>query len=58
MRIGTLFPIGFLANPEITQQDPSGATPIDVQNDFVSHSAGHDPIYTLDRYLMLEGRGD
>ena len=47
-------PIGFLANPEITQWDLSGATPIDVQNDFVSLAAGHDPIYTLDRYLMLE----
>lgn len=47
-------PIAFLANPEITQWDLSGSTPIDVQNDFVRLAAGHEPIYTLDRYLTLE----
>ena len=46
-------PIGFLANPEVTQWDLSGPTPIDVQNDFVQLAAGHDPIYTLDRYVTL-----
>ena len=47
-------PIGFLADPEVRQWDLSGSTPIDVQNDFVRLAAGHDPIYTLDRYLTLE----
>lgn len=47
-------PIGFLANPEITQWDLSGATPIDVQDDFVRLATGMEPIYTLDRYLTLE----
>ena len=47
-------PIGFLANPGVTEWTLSGATPIDVQNDFVSLAAGHDPIYTLDRYVTLE----
>ena len=47
-------PIGFLANPEITQWDLSGSTPIDVQEDFVRLATGLGPIYTLDRYLTLE----
>ncbi len=47
-------PIGFLANSEITEWDLSGETPIDVQEDFVSLATGHEPIYTLDRYLTLE----
>ena len=47
-------PIGFLANPEITEWDLTGSTPIDAQNDFVRLAAGHDPIYTLDRNLTLE----
>ena len=47
-------PIGFLANPEITEWDLSGPTPIDVQEDFVRLATGLGPIYTLDRYLTLE----
>ena len=47
-------PIGFLANSDIRKWDLSGATPIDVQNDFVTLATGHDPIFTLDRYLTLE----
>ena len=46
--------IGFLADPEITQWDLSGSTPIDVQDDFVRLATGLEPIYTLDRYLNLE----
>ena len=47
-------PLGFLVNPEITQWNLSGSTPIDVQNDFVALATGHEPIYTLDRYLELK----
>ena len=46
--------IGFLADPDIVYWDLSGATPIDVQDDFVRLATGLDPIYTLDRYLTLE----
>ena len=47
-------PLGFLANPEVVEWDLSGATPIDVQEDFVRLATGLGPIYTLDRYLTLE----
>lgn len=47
-------PLGFLADPEVTEWDLSGTTPIDVQEAFVELATGHDPIYTLDRYVKLE----
>ncbi len=47
-------PIGFLTNPDITEWDLSGSTPIDVQDDFIWYATGRDPIYTLDRYVTLK----
>ncbi len=47
-------PIGFLANEEVKDWSLFGGTPIDVQDEFVQFATGHDPIYTLDRYLDLE----
>ncbi len=47
-------PIGFLANSDVKDWTLSAGTPIDVQEAFVSLATGHDPIYTLDRYMSLE----
>ena len=47
-------PLGFLVNDTITQWDTTTGTPIDVQDSFVTLATGHEPIYTLDRYLDLE----
>ena len=47
-------PLGFLVNDTIRQWDTTTGTPIDVQDSFVALATGHEPIYTLDRYLDLE----
>lgn len=47
-------PLGFLVNDTIRQWDTTTGTPIDVQDSFIALATGHEPIYTLDRYLDLE----
>ena len=51
-------PLGFLVNDTITQWDTTQGTPIEVQDSFVTLATGHEPIYTLDRYVDLESGAD
>ncbi|MDO4476168.1 MAG: YfhO family protein [Lachnospiraceae bacterium] len=47
--------IGFMVNEEILDWELSGAGPMAEQNEFVVRATGMDPIFVLDRNVLLSG---